>query len=165
MATRQWQGRRSDEAEDEEESSYSGNCSSNYSASDRKGTGGPPPPSYDGSREPGAFEEYRVRAKLWLYSTQVESRAKCPRLMQALTGKAFESVKHLIDDSTWLDSIDNGEKLVELLARPEYYGKEELESLYHAMNRQTVFLRAASRGRRFAKFSIAHRFEKSSYIT
>jgi ribosomal protein L32 len=55
--------------------------------------------------------------------------------MQALSGRAFESVRHLIDDEKWLDSVDNGEQLVELLAKPEYHGKEELESLYHAMHK------------------------------
>lgn len=65
----------------------------------------------------------------------MEGRAKGPRLMQALSGRAFESVRHLIDDEKWLDSVDNGEQLVELLAKPEYHGKEKLESLYHAMHK------------------------------
>eukprot|EP00435_Cladocopium_sp_Y103_P026844 s2890_g6.t1 len=135
---RQWQGRgrNEEEDEDEEDSSYqSGGRSSGYTERDsRKGSAGPPP-TYDGSREPGVFEEYRIRARLWLFSTNLENRARGPRLMQSLTGKAFESVKHLIDDQQWLDSPDNGEKLIDLLARPEYYGKEELESLYHAMHK------------------------------
>ena len=76
-----------------------------------------------------------MRAKLWLFSTNLDNRAKGPRLMQALTGRACESVKHMIDDPKWLESEDNGEKLLEILAKPEYYGKEELESLYLAMNK------------------------------
>ena len=56
-------------------------------------------------------------------------------MMQALTGRAFDNVRHLIDDSDWLDSTDNGEQLLELLSKPEYYGKEELESLYQAMHK------------------------------
>ena len=71
--------------------------------------------------------------KLWLFTTNIECRARGPRLLQALSGKAFESVKHLIEDQSWLDAQDNGEQLLEMLSRPEYYGKEELESLYHAM--------------------------------
>ncbi|CAL1172305.1 unnamed protein product, partial [Cladocopium goreaui] len=50
-------------------------------------------------------------------------------------GRAFDNVRHLIDDSDWLDSTDNGEQLLELLSKPEYYGKEELESLYQAMHK------------------------------
>ena len=144
MANRQWQGGRSrrasdgDEDEDEEDESSvpssSGRDRNSVSDERKKGSYGPPP-TYDGSREPGVFEEYRVRARLWLFSTNVEARARGPRLMQALSRKAFESVRHLIDDDTWLDAADNGEQLVDLLAKPEYYGKEELESLYHAMHK------------------------------
>ena len=65
----------------------------------------------------------------------VQSRARGPRLMQALSGRAFESVRHLIDDSDWLEAVDNGEQLLDLLAKPEYYGKEELESLYQSMHK------------------------------
>ena len=136
---RQWQGRNrpnDDEDEDEEDSSYQsgGRSSVTTERDNRKGSTGPPP-TYDGSREPGVFEEFRVRSRLWLVTTNLEPRARGPRLMQALSGKAFESVRHLIDDQEWLDSPNNGDKLIELLARPEYYGKEELESLYHAMHK------------------------------
>ena len=135
---RQWIGGRRDEEEDEDEQSsqpMSGNRSSMSAQSNnesKKGSIGPPP-SYDGSREPGVFDEFRIRARLWLFTTNIESRARGPRLLQALSGKAFESVKHLIDDTDWLDAQDNGDQLLELLSKPEYYGKEELESLYHAM--------------------------------
>ena len=136
---RQWQGRNrpnDEEDEDEEDSSYQsgGRSSVTTERDNRKGSTGPPP-TYDGSREPGVFEEFRVRSRLWLVTTNLEPRARGPRLMQALSGKAFESVRHLIDDQEWLDSPNNGDKLIELLARPEYYGKEELESLYHAMHK------------------------------
>ena len=135
--SRQWQGRRQnddDEDEEEEDSSYQSRSSVSTGRDNRKGSAGPPP-TYDGSREPGVFEEFRVRARLWLFTTNLEDKARGPRIMQALSGKAFESVRHLIDDQEWLDSPNNGEKLIELLARPEYYGKEELESLYHAMHK------------------------------
>ena len=135
--SRQWQGRRNDDDEEEEESSFSSSAdrtSRSAGGDSKKGSIGPPP-TYDGSREAGVFEEFRVRAKLWLYTTNIESRARGPRLMQALTGRAFESVRHLIDDSDWMEAMDNGEQLLELLARPGYYGKEELESLYQAMHK------------------------------
>ena len=136
---RQWQGRRNQDDEEEEEdesnvSSSTGRTSRSTNNDHRKGAVGPPP-SYDGNREAGVFEEFRIRAKLWLYSTNVESRAKGPRLLQALSGKAFESVRHLIDDAEWLEAPDNGEQLLELLSKPEYYSKEELESLYQSMHK------------------------------
>eukprot|EP00435_Cladocopium_sp_Y103_P069743 s367_g33.t2 len=132
--------RRDDEEEEDEadeQSSHAtsrgqGSMSTQSTGESKKGSIGPPP-SYDGSREPGVFDEFRIRAKLWLFTTNIECRARGPRLLQALSGKAFESVKHLIDDQSWLDAQDNGDQLLELLSKPEYYGKEELESLYHAM--------------------------------
>ena len=140
---RQWRGNgRREEEEDEEgdDDEQSSNqtsrdrssMSTQSNSESKKGSIGPPP-SYDGSRQPGVFEEFRIRAKLWLFTTNIECRARGPRLLQALSGKAFESVKHLIDDQDWLDATDNGDQLLEMLSRPEYYGKEELESLYHAM--------------------------------
>ena len=39
----------------------------------------------------------------------------------------------MIDDQDWSHAQDNGDQLLELLSKPEYYGKEALESLYHAM--------------------------------
>ena len=136
---RQWQGRRNQDDEEEEEdesnvSSSTGRTSRSTNNDHRKGAVGPPP-SYDGNREAGVFEEFRIRAKLWLYSTNVESRARGPRLLQALSGKAFESVRHLIDYAEWLEAPDNGEQLLELLSKPEYYSKEELESLYQSMHK------------------------------
>lgn len=141
-ANRQWQGRSrttEEEEDDYDESSASGinsrgRMSSITNSENKKGSGGPPP-TYDGSREVGVFEEYRLRARLRLVTTNLEGRARGPRLMQALTDRAFESVKHLVDDGEWMTSSSNGEQLLDLLAKPEYYGKEELESLYLAMNR------------------------------
>ena len=126
-----------EEGDDDEQSSNQtsrdrSSMSTQSKSESKKGSIGPPP-SYDGSRQPGVFEEFRIRAKLWLFTTNIECRARGPRLLQALSGKAFESVKHLIDDQDWLDATDNGDQLLEMLSRPEYYGKEELESLYHAM--------------------------------
>ena len=123
---RQWQGRRNQDDEEEEDdelnvSSSAGRTSRSTTNDNRKGAVCPPP-LYDGNREAGVFEEFRIRAKLWLYSTNVESRARGPRLLQALSGKAFESVRHLIDEAEWLEAVDNGEQLLELLSKPEYYG-------------------------------------------
>ena len=140
QANRQWRGtvRGDDDEEEEDEQSSNttsrgrGSMSTQSNSESKKGSIGPPP-CYDGSREPGVFEEYRIRAKLWLFTTNIDARARGPRMLQALSGKAFESVKHLIDDQDWLDAQDNGDRLLELLSKPEYYGKEELESLYHAM--------------------------------
>ncbi|CAK9008396.1 unnamed protein product [Durusdinium trenchii] len=56
-------------------------------------------------------------------------------MLQALTGKAFEAAKHLIEDDNWCGSPDNGMELIRYLSRPECFGKEELESLWSAMTK------------------------------
>lgn len=56
-------------------------------------------------------------------------------MLQALSGKAFEATKHLIEDDDWCNSRDNGAQLLKLLATPEYFGKEEIESLWNSMYR------------------------------
>lgn len=138
MASRQWQGSRASQREEEEsetsETNSAGVASSSANTGHRKGSGGPPP-SYNGSREAGVFEEYKLRARLWLVTTNLEGRARGPRLMQALTERAFESVKHLVDDAAWMSSPTNGDELLDLLAKPEYYGREEIEALYLAMGK------------------------------
>ena len=77
--------------------------------------------------------KYRLRAKLWLHTTNLDPIARGPRMLQALTGKAFEAAKHLIEDDNWCGSPDNGMELIRYLSRPECFGKEELESLWSAM--------------------------------
>ena len=133
-------GERGDFPDDEEVSSYTQTQSRSDSAgvgSDEgrfKGSVGPPP-SYDGDRGAGIFEEYKLRAKLWLHSTNIDHVARGPRMLQALSGKAFEATKHLIEDDDWCNSRDNGTQLLKLLATPEYFGKEEIESLWNSMYR------------------------------
>ena len=136
MTSRQWRGGVQHDLGDydgEEESSI-GTSGQDTANSDHrmKGSVGPPP-GYSGDRSPGAFEEYKLRAKLWLHSTNLDPLARGPRMLQALTGKAFESVKHLIEDDSWCNDRDNGMQLLKLLSKPEYYGKEELESMWNAM--------------------------------
>ena len=125
--------------DDEETSSYTHTQSRGDSGvgSDEgrfKGSVGPPP-SYDGDRGAGVFEEYKLRAKLWLHSTNIDHVARGPRMLQALSGKAFEATKHLIEDDDWCNSRDNGAQLLKLLATPENFGKEEIERLWNSMYR------------------------------
>ena len=37
-----------------------------------------PPPSYDGDRRPGAWEDYKLRAKLWLRTTTIAETSRGP---------------------------------------------------------------------------------------
>lgn len=138
---RQWRGVRPEEEEDDSESSQSRSTPGRSSATGGTGsyTGGKssvgPPPSYSGDRSAGAWDEYRIRARLWLRTTPIEERARGPRMLQALTGQAFESMKHLADSDEWMEDPRNGQILLEEMAKPSFFGKEELESLWSALQK------------------------------
>ncbi len=154
MATRRaWQGggREFDDFEEEEEDSEmtsreaaSGDGRSsgrNFSARNppssdyRNKSSVGPPPQFDGDRSAGAWEEYRVRARLWLSTTTIEERSRGPRMLQALSGRAFEAMKHLADDDSWMNSLNNGQQLLDEMSKPTYFGKEEVESLWSSLQK------------------------------
>ena len=129
---RQWRGVRPDEEEDETESSQgrstpqrSSNAGSGSYAGGSKSSVGPPP-SYDGDRSAGAWDEYRIRARLWLRTTPIEERARGPRMLQALTGQAFESMKHLADSDEWMEDPSNGQALLDEMANPVSSARRKL---------------------------------------
>lgn len=94
-----------------------------------------PPPTYDGSRLPGAWEDFRLRARLWLKTTTIAPSSRGPRMLQQLSGRAFDTMKHMAEDDEWLESPDNGRLLLEEMGKPDRFGKEELESLWSSLHR------------------------------
>ena len=139
---RQWRAVRPDEEENDSESSQSRPTPARSSETGHSGGGSGggrssvgPPPSYDGDRSAGAWDEYRIRARLWLRTTPIEERACGPRMLQALTGQAFESMKHLADSDEWMEDPRNGQLLLDKMAKPSFFGKEELESLWSALQK------------------------------
>ena len=82
-----------------------------------------PPPSYDGSREAGAFDDYKIKAKLWLKTSNLNDNMKGARLLQGLTGRAFEQMESLTEDETWLDSEDGGQQLIALMSSEWLFGR------------------------------------------
>ena len=143
---RQWRASyRDDEEEGEEESEVQSSQretsertsgeSSGFSQqrSDRSSVG--PPPSYDGDRKPGAWEDYRLRARLWLRTTTIAETSRGPRMLQQLSGKAFDTMKYLAEDDDWFNDSRNGQLLLEEMGRPDRFGKEEIESLWNSLHR------------------------------
>lgn len=142
--SRQWRGSAFETEDDFEESSevlgtserQSGTSGSEVrSSQDRWSSGGPPPPSYDGSRTPGVWEDFKLRSKLWLRTTTTPEAARGPRMLQQLTGRAFDVMKYMAEDESWLDDKQNGPRLLEEMSKPDRFGKEELESLWSALHR------------------------------
>ena len=70
-----------------------------------KGQSGPPP-SWDGSTP---FEDFLIRARLWLATTKARGKARGPLLLKALSGTPFETFKHLAKDNAWLNDSSNAD--------------------------------------------------------
>ena len=115
-------GRRRREDEEEEEG---------------RGSSGPPP-TWDGST---SFEDFHIKAKLWLATTKVKPRARGPLILKSLTGAPFEHYKYLAKDAAWLSDSRNAEMLLEDMNKPENYGEDRQEHLLTALSRVTYHLR------------------------
>ena len=83
---------------------------------DQRGRSSGPPPGWDGNT---SFEDYLIKAQLWLATTKTKPRARGPLLLKSLTGIAFESPKHYAKDVQWLQNDKNAELLLEDMNRPE----------------------------------------------
>ena len=104
--------------------------------SDRGASG--PPPEWSGDTP---FEDYLIRARLWVATTKTRPRARGPGLLRSLKSGPFEAFKYLAKDQRWLDSERNAEELLELMDRPEHYGEDREEHLLAALSRITFHLK------------------------
>ena len=95
----------------------------------RKSGTNAPPPTYDGSKEPGVFDDYKIKAKLWLKTSNLDDNMKGARLLQGLSGRAFDQMKYLAEDESWLDSEDGGNQLILLMNSDKHFGKLSNEDL------------------------------------
>ena len=121
-AARPGRGRK-DESEDEDDG--------------RSGAPGPPP-SWDGT---GVFEDYMIKAQLWIATTKSKPKMRGPLLLKALTSTPFETFKHYAQDKVWLADPKGAEKLLEDMNRPEHYGDDRQEHMLAAMSRITFHLK------------------------
>lgn len=104
---------------------------------DTKGASGPPP-SWDGSSN---FEDFCIKARLWIHTTKVRPKARGPLLLKALTGEPFENFKHLAKDASWLNDSKNAETLLNTMDQPEFYGDDQQEHLLAALSRITYHMK------------------------
>ncbi|CAE7948678.1 unnamed protein product [Symbiodinium sp. KB8] len=98
-----------------------------------------PPPAWDGSQCP--FEDYLIRARLWISTTKAKARTRGPLLLKALSDTPFQDFKHLAKDSAWLSNPDNAEALLKKMDSPEYYGDDQDEHLLASLARITYHLK------------------------
>ena len=74
-----------------------------------RGGSNAPPPTYDGTRAGTVFENYRIKAYLWLEHTGLRPTARGPRLLQELTDTTFQAAKHFALDQSWREDPENGQ--------------------------------------------------------
>ena len=97
------------------------------------------------------LRDYEVRAKLWLATTKVKARARGPMLLKSLTGTPFDDLKYLAKDDEWMQSDENGARLLKLMNTKELYGEDEREEMINTLVKVTYTLRR-SRGEAYKAF-------------
>lgn len=101
--------------------------------------GGQPPPEWDGLST--TFQDWLIKARLWLATTRVKPRSQGPMILQKLSGQPFQSLKHYAKDQSWLKDEKNGYKLLEAMDTPELFGEDREEELLSSLARLTYHLR------------------------
>ncbi len=104
-----------------------------------KGSGGGQPPEWDGTSVP--FQDWLIKARLWLATTRVKARAQGPMILQKLSGQPFQSFKHWAKDPKWLGDEQGGNKLLQAMDTPEFFGEDTEEELLAALAKVTYHLR------------------------
>ena len=104
---------------------------------DGRGSAGPPP-SWDGVTP---FEDYFIKAKLWIATTKAKGRSRGPLLLKMLSGAPFEHYKHWAKDPEWMADPHGAERLLNDMDTPEKYGDDQQEHMLTAMSRITYHLR------------------------
>jgi len=100
---------------------------------------GAPPPEWDGHTQP--FQDWLIKANLWLATTKSRPRTQGPMLLQRLSGQAFQSFKHWAKDPAWLADPDGGRKLLDAMNQPEYFGEDKEEELLSALAKLTYHVK------------------------
>eukprot|EP00435_Cladocopium_sp_Y103_P050254 s2395_g15.t1 len=137
-------------------------------ASGGRGASAGPPPEWHGPTSGTTFEDWLIKARLWLATTKAKSRARGPLLLKALHGPPFEHFKYLARDVNWVGSDTNSEELLRMMDTPEYYGEDKEEHLLASLSRITFHLKrgkAESWQEYFARWETALRKVREHNIT
>ena len=98
-----------------------------------------PAPKWDGDGL--SFQDYAIKARLWLATTRSKPRTRGPLLLQRLAKVPFETMKFLAKDRKWMASETNGEDLIDLMDKAEYFGDDRDEDLLGALAKITYHVR------------------------
>ena len=105
----------------------------------QKGVAGPPPDWKGPGDVP--FEDWLIKAELWIASAKTKPKMRGPLILRSLSGPPFESFNHLAKDNTWLTSETNAEDLLQKMDSPEYYGDDVQEHLLASLTRITYHMK------------------------
>ena len=103
-----------------------------------KGVSGQPP-EWNGV-EP-SFQDWLIKARLWIATTRAKPRTQGPLILQRLTGQPFQAFKHWARDGDWLQDERGGYRLLEAMNSPEYFGDDQEEDLLASLSRITYHLK------------------------
>ena len=106
---------------------------------DDERTNAGPAPEWDG--ESLTFQDYAIKARLWLATTRSKPRTRGPLLLQKLSKVPFETMKFLARDRQWMQNPDNGEELINTMDKAEYFGDDRDEDLLSALAKVTFHVR------------------------
>eukprot|EP00435_Cladocopium_sp_Y103_P075525 s90_g59.t1 len=98
-----------------------------------------PAPEWDG--ESLGFQDYVIKARLWLATTRSKPRTRGPLLLSKLSKTPFETMKFLAKDAVWMQNPNNGEELINMMDQSEYFGDDRDEDLLSALAKITYHVR------------------------
>ena len=104
-----------------------------------KGPGGGAPPEWDGKSI--HFQDWLIKARLWLATTRAKGPTQGPMILQRLSGQPFQSFKHWAKDVQWLGDERGGHRLLQAMDSPEYFGEDTEEELLAALAKLTYHIR------------------------
>ena len=107
----------------------------------RIGKGVDPLPSLRVGRRRDAFQDWLIKAKLWLATTKVRKTAQGPMILQGLQGVARHTFKHWAKNLEWLQDEQGGHRLLAAMDQPENFGDDKEEDLLSSLAKVTYHLR------------------------
>ena len=96
------------------------------------------PPEWDGTT---SFQDWLIKARLWLATTRARPKTQGPLILQRLSGPAFQAFKHWARDAEWLQDDRGGFKLLEAMNSPDQFGDDKEEDLLASLAKITYHLR------------------------
>ena len=106
---------------------------------DSRSGGNHNPPEWNGVSQ--SFQDWLIKARLWIATTKAKPRSQGPLILQRLSGQPFQSFKHWARDASWLQDERGGHRLLDAMNSPEHFGEDREEELLSALSRVTYHMK------------------------